>query len=178
MSADFKTIGIDVSKASLDICIRSSNVVTGRGRRYRVANTQLGIEKLVDDFVVLPSVLVVLEATGGYERAVVRALHAADIPVHVANPRGIRHFAISMGILAKTDRLDAWVISEFAQRMNPLPSKAVAPEAEELDALRTRRKQLIEILTAETNRLDLTDPIVKDVLEEHIQWLKNPRRKS
>jgi len=173
LSAEFTTIGIDVSKANLDICIRSSSVSKRRGERYRVPNTEFGINKLMDDISVLPSVFTVLEATGGYERAVVRALHAADLPVHVANPRAVKDFARSMGILAKTDRLDAWVISEFGQRMSPIPSKAIAPEAEELDALRTRRKQLIEILTAETNRLGLADPIVKDAVEEHVNWLKD-----
>ena len=173
MSSEYTSVGIDVSKEVLDVCILRSSVSKGRGRNYRVPNTQFGFDKLIDDLVALPSVLVVLEASGGYERAIVRALQTADIPVSVTNPRVIRDFAKSMSILAKTDRLDAWVLGEFGRRMSPDPSDIVTLEAEDIDALRTRRKQLLDILTAETNRLELAAPIVKDAVKEHVQWLKN-----
>lgn len=176
MSKEYTSVGIDVSKDNLDICILPPNVVKGRGQRYRVANTQAGFDKLINDLAAFSSVLVVLEASGGYERAVVRALHTASVPVHKANPRVIRDFAKSMGILAKTDRLDAYVLSAYAQKMSPRPSEAVMVEAEELDALRARRKQLLDMLTAETNRLGLADVIVRDALEDNIRWLKQKVR--
>jgi transposase len=168
VSIDCTAVGIDVSKDNLDVCIFS-----GKNRSYRVHNSQSGFQKLTSDLARYEGVLVVLEATGGYERYVVRALHGAQIAVNVANPRQTRDFAKSMGVLAKTDQVDARVLAEYAQRMRPEPTLALDADAEKLEALRTLRKQLLQSLTAEKNRLGMADDIVKDHLREHIDWLKD-----
>lgn len=171
MSIDCTAVGIDISKDNLDVCVFGFKT-----RRFRVHNTQSGFEKLTSDLGRYNNTLVVLEATGGYERNVVRALHGAQIAVHVANPRQTRDFAKSMGVLAKTDQVDARVLAEYAQRMRPEPTLALDAEAEKLEALRTLRKQLLQSLTAERNRLGMADDIVKDHLREHIDWLKDKIR--
>jgi transposase len=116
--------------------------------------------------------LVVLEATGGYERAVVAALAAAGLPVVVANPRQIRAFARAVGQLAKTDRLDAAMLARFGAQVRPTPRALPDAQAEALDALLTRRRQLIEMLTAEKNRLAAAVPAVRRGITQHIRWLE------
>lgn len=140
-------IGIDVAKATLDVHVRPS------GQAFTVPNAERDIHALVAQVQALGPALVVLEATGGYELAVVGALAAAGLPVVVANPRQVRDFAKGTGRLAKTDRLDAEILARFAEQQRPTPRPLVDAAREELDALLTRRRQLIEMLVAEKNRL-------------------------
>jgi transposase len=116
--------------------------------------------------------LIVLEATGGIERPVVRALVAAELPVTVANPRQVRDFAKATGQLAKTDALDAQILARFAEAvrpgLRPLPDDMTAA----LRALITRRRQLIDMLTAEKNRLSRAPRQVQTRIEAHIRWLQ------
>ena len=118
-----------------------------------------------------PTVLV-CEATGGYERAVVAALAAAGVPVVVVNPRQVRDFARSTGQLAKTDRLDATVLALFAERVQPAVRPLSDAATAELAALITRRRQVRDMLTMEVNRLPLARTRVRRGVQAHITWLK------
>ena len=135
-------IGIDVAKAQLEFVGRPS------GETGTAANDERGIRELVARCQALTPTLIVWEATGGYEAALVAALATAQLPVVVANPRQVRDFAKATGQLAKTDAIDAQVLALFAERVRPEP-RALPDEAlEALDALLTRRRQLVEMLTA------------------------------
>ena len=127
-------VGIDVAKAELVIALRPS------GDRWTVANDEAGIPTLVKRLRRPAPALVVLEATGGYERAAVAALAAAKLPVVVANPRQVRDFARATGQLAKTDRIDADTLALFAERVRPDPRALPDEAARALDALLTRRR--------------------------------------
>ena len=159
-------VGIDVAKERLDVAQRPS--LEG----WRVANDERGIAELVARLVQLKPALVVLEATGGMELPLVGALAAAGLPVVVINPRQAREFARATGRLAKTDAIDAQVLAQFAEavrpQLRPLPDAA----AQELSALMTRRRQLIEMLTAEKNRLRAAARAVRPDIQEHIHWLE------
>ena len=159
-------IGIDVAKATLDIA------ALPEGDTWSVTNDEPGLAELVPRLVLLAPTLVVLEATGGFETAAVAALAKGGLPVVVVNPRQVRDFAKALGRLAKTDRLDAAILAEFAQRVRPAPRPLLAAAAQVLDALLTRRRQLIEMLTAEKNRLGFArDPVKRDITQ-HIRWLE------
>jgi transposase len=114
----------------------------------------------------------VLEATGGFEHAVVAALAAAGLPVVVANPRQVRDFARATGQLAKTDAIDAQVLALFAERVRPEPRRLPDEAAQALDALLTRRRQLLDMLVAEKNRLGFARPVVRRGITQHIRWLE------
>src|SRR2546422_73313 len=159
-------VGIDVAKAELVIAIRPS------GDRWTVANDEAGIQTLVKRLDRHAPALVVLEATGGYERAAIAALAAAQLPLVVANPRQVRDFARATGQLAKTDRIDADTLALFAERVRP-NSRALPDEAARaLDALLTRRRQVLEMLIAERNRLEHALPAVRRGITQHIRWLE------
>ena len=116
--------------------------------------------------------LIVLEATGGYERAVVATLAAAGLPVVVVNPRQVRDFAKALGRLAKTDGIDAQVLAHFAQAVHPEPRPVSDEASQRLAALVERRAQRIGMLTAQKNRrYQALDP-VRSLLEKHIAWLE------
>ena len=159
-------VGIDVSKAVLDVAVRPS------GETWQVANDESGIDELVDRLRGLGALLVVCEATGGFERPVVAALAAARVPIVVANPRQVRDFARSTGQLAKTDRLDAGILALFAERVQPEPRPLPDAAAQLLDALLTRRRQLLEMIVAEKNRLGFAPPPLHKSIRQHIRWLE------
>lgn len=159
-------IGIDVAKAQLEFACRPT------GETGTVPNAEAGIRDLVARCQTLGPALIVLEATGGYEAAVVAALATAGLPVVVANPRQVRDFAKAIGQLAKTDRLDAAVLALFAERVRPAPRPLPDEAAQALDALLTRRRQLIGMLTAERNRLLVARAAVRRDLQQHIRWLE------
>lgn len=160
-------IGIDVSKATLDVF-----VTTGE-RRLSVANDDAGIGTLVGELAEHRAALVVLEATGGYEFAVAAALTQAGFQVAIVNPRQVRDFARALGQLAKTDRIDARILALFGERMHPESRPLPDAERAALEALVTRRRQLIDMLTAENNRLRLVrDRVVQRSLKRHIAWLE------
>jgi transposase len=143
-------VGIDVAKHSLDVCLASED------RLFTIPNNAAGFRQLLDELPATGSCLVVIEATGGYQHRVVGALVAAGHTVAVVNPRQVRDFARSLGILAKTDRLDARVIARFGQHAQPRPVEIGSEKQGELRELVTRRRQLIELRTAEQNRLETT----------------------
>lgn len=139
-------IGIDVSKDKLDVCVMPG------GELHDFQNDAQGIEKLVALFKQLQPAAVVLEATGGYERPALFAMQDAGLPVTLVNPRQVRDFARGLGQLAKTDRLDAAVLAEFARLVAPPPTEKTSEKQRELEALVVRRRQLVTLLVAEENR--------------------------
>lgn len=157
-------IGIDVSKARLDVAARPT------GKTWQVTHDTAGINELVAQAQALAPTLIVLEATGGLETPL--ALGLAKLPVAVVNPRQVRHFAKAVGKLAKTDRLDAQIIAHFADAVRPQPRPLPDAAAQELAALLTRRQQVVQMLTAEKNRLGTALLAVRPRVEAHIQWLK------
>ena len=159
-------VGIDVSKAQLDVAVRPS------GETWTVAHDEAGLSGLVARLRTLAPALIVVEATGGWEVALVGALAAALLPVAVVNPRQVRDFARSTGTLAKTDRLDAQSLAHFAEALRPQPRPLPNAQAQELSALLQRRRQLVEMLTAEKNRLPLAARRVRPQLQAHIAWLQ------
>jgi transposase len=167
-------IGVDVAKAELVVAARPA------GERWSVANDERGIHTLAQRLTRDGPALVVLEATGGYELACVAALASAGLPVVVANPRQVRDFAKATGQLAKTDRIDADVLALFAERVRPEVRPLAGEEAQELDALLARRRQLLEMLTAEKNRLGQAlgrgRRPVKKSLKAHIAFLERELR--
>lgn len=160
-------VGIDVSKATLDIAWTVSP-----GAPWRTTNDDVGWAALVTQLRAAAPALIVLEATGGYESGVATALAIAGYPVAIVNPRQVRAFAKAAGILAKTDTLDARVLLDFATRMQPTPRPMADDLQADLVALVTRRRQLIEMLTAERNRLELARPAVQPSIRTHIRWLQ------
>ncbi len=140
-------VGVDVSKAWLDVAVSPD------GEHWRIGQTQAELDALAGRLTELRPALVVCEATGGLEIPLAVALHAVGLAVAVVNPRQVRQFAQAMGILAKTDRSDASVLAEFAQRIEPTPRPLPDARARELAALVARRRQLVEMITMETNRL-------------------------
>ena len=158
-------VGIDVAKAQLDIALRPT------GERWSVPNDEASIATLVAQLQAVAPTLIVLEATGGYQRAVVAALAAAGLPVVVANPRQTRDFAKATGQLAKTDALDARALAHFADAVRPTPRPVPDAQTEALRALLTRRRQLVAMRTAESNRLGTAPAPVQADIEAHLAWL-------
>jgi transposase len=157
-------VGIDVAKAALDVFIGSA------GTAFTVANDEVGIKDLVRQLV--PADLVILEATGGLETPVASALAAAGIAVAIVNPRQVRDFARATGRLAKTDRLDAEVLARFGEAVRPEARPLADQQAKALEALVTRRRQLVEMLTAEKNRRARAPKVLHRSIDEHIRWLE------
>ena len=138
--------GLDIAKASLQLHLQSKS--------YDLANTTEGHTQLIKRLAALPGAHVICEATGGYERAVVAALHAAALPVSVINPARVRQFARASGQLAKTDPIDATVLTAFGQAFAPEATAARTQVEIKLAALVTRRAQLLELRVAEAQRAD------------------------
>lgn len=159
-------VGIDLSQAYLDVAVRPGS------RAWRVPNDGPGHSRLLRRLQDLQPALVVLEASGGLERPVTRALIQAGLPVAVVNPRQIRDFARATGRLAKTDRLDAEVMARFAESVQPEPRPQPDEPTQQLQDLLNRRRQLGEMLIAEKNRRRTTPPSLRPQLEEHIGWLE------
>lgn len=159
-------VGIDVSKDSLDLAIHRHHEV----RRF--ANTTTGIGKAVRHVMGLGSVLVVMEASGGYEISLAAALGEAGIPTAVLNPRQVRDYARSTGKLAKTDAIDARILAEFAAVVRPEPRPLADSETMELREILARRSQLNEMITAERNRLHRAHGPLHEQIRAHIIWLE------
>lgn len=160
--------GIDVSKAQLDVALYPSS------EQWQSGNDEEGIQAIVERIKGLgPQVeLVVMEATGGLQRVVAGALAVAGVPVAVVNPRQVRDFARATGKLAKTDTLDAQVLAHFAQAIHPRPTPLADEQAQALNAILERRKQVVGMLTAEGNRLHSAARVVRARVEAHIEWLQ------
>jgi len=164
-------VGIDVSKARLDVA------VLGERPEKQVDNTREGIEKLVEWMQEIEPELIVVEATGGYQRAVVEALFHAGLCVAVVNPARVRQFARASGLLAKTDKLDAQLLAVFGQRMQPKRYEGKSEAEKQLSALLVRRKQLEEMLKAEQNRLRTISPVLRGSVERILTILKEEKKR-
>jgi transposase len=158
-------VGIDVSKAQLDVALRPDG-------RFAVPNDEPGVAQLLTRLKAMPPTLVVLEATGGVELPVTTALALAGMPVVVVNPRQVRDFAKATGQLAKTDAIDAEVLARFAEAIRPEPRPLPDEQTQGLAALVLRRHQLIDMLTAEKNRLASARRAIRKNLRAHIAWLE------
>jgi transposase len=159
-------VGIDVSKDRLDVAAHPEP------SSWSAPNDEEGIEDLVNRLLDLRPVCIVLEATGGLEMPALIALAVAGLPAVAVNPRQTRNFAKAAGLLAKTDRIDALVLARFAEAMKPEIRPILDAPAQELRALTVRRRQVIEMLTAEKNRRSMAPkPMVKEI-DKHIAWLE------
>jgi transposase len=165
MSAPQVFVGLDVAKAQLDIALRPT------GERWAVTNDETGMAALVARLQAAQPTLIVLEATGGYHRAVLAALAAAALPLVVINPRQVRDFAKATGQLATTDVLDARAVAHVAEAVRPAPRPLPDAQTEERRALLARRRQLIAMRTAEQNRLETAPRRLRADIEAHIAWL-------
>lgn len=166
-------VGIDVSKRTLDVCILPSEAGDPRGESFAVANDQEGIGELLSRIEGLNPKLVVLEATGRYERLAATSIAARAIPVAVVNPRQARDFAKAMGTLAKTDKIDAFVLARFAGAVEPRASAIPDEEALALQGILARRRQLIEMLVSESNRLKMArEEALAKRIRAHMRWLE------
>ena len=159
------SIGIDVSQATLDVAVYPT------AEHWQTTNDEVGIAELVERLRALEPALIVLEASGGYETPVLATLGSTGLPVVAVNPRQVRDFARATGRLAKTDALDAQVLAQFAAvvqpELRPLPDAATR----ELSALLARRRQLVEMRTAESNRLGRALEAVRPEIREHLRYL-------
>lgn len=159
-------VGIDVSKDTLDVA------VLGKRSIEQFANTKKGIAKLVRRMHQLNPKLIVVEATGGYEQALVLALFAADLPVALVSPQRVRQYAKAKGLLAKTDRLDAHILADFGKHIQPRLFVAKSEERKRLSGLVARRNQLNTMLQAEKHRLRTSSVEVKNSLKRVMACLK------
>jgi transposase len=164
-------VGVDVSKDRLDVAVHPETC------SWSVPNDETGIEDLVKRVGPLHPTRVVLEATGGYETPAVAALAAARLAVVVVNPRQTRDFAKAAGLLAKTDRIDAAALARFAEAMKPEIRPIPDASAQELGALITRRRQVIQMLTAEKNRRQIAPKPLHKEIGKHVAWLQEALRR-
>jgi transposase len=165
-------VGIDVSKARLDVAVRPSN------ESYTIDHNARGMAELVKRLRELRPTLIVLEASGGLERPLTIALAEQALPVVVVNARQTRDFAKATGRLAKTDTLDAKVLAQFAEAVRPQVRPLASAEERTLAALVSRRRQLIEMITAEKNRLhSCHDSMVREDIQAHLAYLTGRRDK-
>lgn len=160
-------VGIDVSKDSLEVALRPSNTVQS------FTNDEEGIAAILQLLRPQPPALIVLEATGKYERQVARALAVEGLRFNVINPRQARAFARATGILAKTDRIDALLPARFAETLRPEARQLKDEQTEALGELVTRRRQIVEMISAEKNRHAMaTEKRVRRDIQVHIRWME------
>ena len=166
MTQESHYVGIDVSKAQLDVAVWPT------AERWNVSNDDAGIKGVVNRLGELRPSRIVLEATGGMEVPVSSALAVAGLPVVVINPRQVRDFAKAAGRLAKTDAIDAGVLAQFGHAMQPEIRPLPDAATRQLSELLTRRRQVTEMVTAETNRLGTVSGRVRSDIQDHVDWLK------
>ncbi|MCP4628017.1 MAG: IS110 family transposase, partial [bacterium] len=159
-------VGIDVSKSHLDVALHKNDKVN------RWSNDDSGIKQLIAFLKPLPVTLIVLEATGGYEAQAASMLNQNGLPVVVANPRHVRNFAKATGALAKTDQIDARIIAHFANAVRPAQRQLKDEHTQLLAALNARRRQIVDMLAAEKNRLHTAPEANKKNIRQHISWLE------
>lgn len=159
-------IGVDVSKAILDI------YVLPHKKYMQFKNDAREIQKLAEKLKIFSQATIVMEATGGYEKPLAQSLKNAGFSVSVVNPRPIRDFAKALGKLAKTDRIDAEVIALFAEKMQPQANVVYNENQQKLADLNARRRQIIDMITMEKNRLDKASPELKKSIQRIIKALE------
>ena len=158
-------VGIDISQERLDVAVRPT------GELWRVSHDSRGIGEVVQRLGEMTPRMVVLEAAGGVEMTLAGELAASGLHLAVVNPRQVRNFARATGKLAKTDALDAQVLAHFAEAMRPASKPLPDAGTRELAALVARRRQLVEMITAEKNRLRTAAQRIRPKVEQHIRWL-------
>jgi transposase len=161
-----KWVGIDVSQNRLDVATFPE--LTSKSIEY----TDIAVEEIVEELRQWSPRLIVLEATGGLEVRIAAALANAALPVAVVNPRQVRDFAKATGVLAKTDAIDARILARFGEAVKPTARPLPDAAEQELRGLLSRRRQLIDMITIESNRLTRSTERVKPDIEDHIEWLK------
>ena len=159
-------VGIDISKTRLDVALRPT------GKAFTVSYDETGITTVIQRLSTLSPTGIVLEATGGLEVLLSGALATAGLPVAVVNPRQVRDFARATGRLAKTDALDAQILAQFAEAVRPACRPLPDASTQQLAALITRRRQLVEMLTAEKNRRGSAPRLMRTQIQQHIEWLQ------
>lgn len=159
-------VGIDVAKDTLAVYVSST------GEDLEFTNDTLGHREIIKLCKKIGPEKICLEATGGYQTELMLALTRQDLPVSMVNPRRVRYFAKGIGLLAKTDKIDAEVLSRYAEMVEPEVTVMPDEEHRTLTALIRRRDQLIDMLTAEKNRLKLAPASVKKGLRKHVKWLE------
>ena len=161
-------LGVDISKTNLDIYVHP------HGKHERIANESTTIQHFLNRMKKTYSHLrITCEATGGYERALIKAAQLKDIPIGVANPRRVRDFAKALGLLAKTDKIDAKAIARFGETVGTVNKEIVSASQEELASCRKRREQLIGMMTMEKNRLLLADKVMSKSIKPVLKTLEN-----
>ena len=165
-------VGIDVSKSSLDVCILREDDRQEGGQSFVVSNDQEGVQEMLSRLEGASVELAVMEATGRYERLAATMLAASSISVAIVNPRQARDFAKAIGQLAKTDKIDAFVLARFARAVEPRTSVIPEEEAVALQGILARRRQLIEMLVSENNRLKMASKPLAKRIRAHVQWLE------
>lgn len=158
-------VGIDVSKDMLDVCVLPT------GESFRLSNDKAGIAKLRKKLQPLSPERVVMEATGGYEAEAALTLRLAGMKICVVNPVRVRNFAKADGQFAKTDKIDAGVIAKYGERMLPEVRELASEEVRDLDALVTRRRQLVQMITSEKNRVGISARALRPGIQTHIDWM-------
>ena len=159
-------VGIDVAKAQLDIAVCGAEEAA-----WNVLHTPAGLQKLGKRLQALAPTRVVLEATGGLEREICNVLSEYALPVVLLNPQRVREFARATGQLAKTDEIDARVLADFAQKLRPEVRALPSQEQQKLDALLVRRRQVVDMITAEKNRRQQAPALIAQEIDEHIAFL-------
>jgi transposase len=159
-------VGIDVSKATLDVAVRPS------GQSWHIDYDEPSVTQLIDHLQTLEPERIVVEATGGLETALVAALATAALPVVVVNPRQARDFAKASGRLAKTDRIDAHVLAHYGEAIRPELRPLPDADTQELRALVGRRRQLVDMITAEQSRLSTASGAIQKAIAKHLKWLQ------
>ena len=168
MDGDKVFIGVDISQDRLDM------VAYPTGQIWQYKNSKGGITKAIAKLRGLELKLIVMEATGGLEKPLCEALFQAGLPAAIVNPRRIRDFGRSMGILAKTDKLDAKVMAYFAAKIEPAPRPVQDEDGQKLENLLTRRSQISDMIIAEKHRLTRgSDKIVRKHIQVHVNWLES-----
>ena len=166
MKTTSQFVGIDISKQRLDVGVYPD------GQHWEEANDEAGMIRITKQLSQLKPQLIVVEATGGLQQPLVASLAAASLPVVVVNPRQVRDFAKALGQLAKTDRIDALVLARFAEAVRPELRQLRDEQAQHLSALLARRRQLMEMLIAEKNRLHSALKALRKPIKTHITWLQ------
>lgn len=159
-------VGIDISKSTLDVFVLPSE------KYMQFKNDANGIKKLALKMKVIAPALILMEATGGYEKAVARCLSQNEYSISISNPKRIRDFAKAKGVLAKTDQIDAKIIALFAQQMQPKETVLRSDNQEKLNDCSTRRRQLVKLIIMEKNRLEKSSPSLKSSLRRVIKALE------
>lgn len=171
MTQGRKVVGIDVSKAKLDCEVRPTREI------LQISNDEAGVAQLTDWLEQVQPELVVFEASGGYETRAATVVAGAGLRVAVVNPRQVRDFAKAIGILAKTDRIDAGVIAQFGVAVDPQVSALADEDTRALQGLLARRGQLVAMRTQEQNRLAQSAAALRPHIKEHIAWLNEAIRR-